>query len=167
MISIKNARESCLSAGLFSLEAKQMPYRKVGCIEQVWYILRWKLKEVFPMPRFPDHPCAHPGCPALVRRGKKYCDAHAKQHPEEIRSAAKRGYGNEWRKARKKYLEAHPLCEECLKLDRYVKATDVDHIIPHRGDPILFWDRNNWQALCHRCHSRKTGREDHYQEYKY
>ena len=37
-------------------------------------------------------------------------------------------------------LRRHPLCVECMKQGRYVKATDVDHIIPHRGDKILFWD---------------------------
>ena len=143
-IDEKYTRVLPAGGALFIGGAKQMPYRKVGYTEQIWYMLRWKMKGVLRMPRFPNHPCAHPGCSALVRSGKKYCDMHAKQHPEEIRSAAKRGYGNEWRKARKKFLEAHPLCEECLKLDRYVKATDVDHIVPHRGDPILFWDRSNW-----------------------
>jgi 5-methylcytosine-specific restriction protein A len=29
---------------------------------------------------------------------------------------------------------------------RYVKATVVDHIVPHRGDPKLFWDRNELAA---------------------
>ena len=36
-----------------------------------------------------------------------------------------------------------------------MKATDVDHIIAHRGDPKLFWDQSNWRALCHSCHSRE------------
>jgi 5-methylcytosine-specific restriction protein A len=54
-----------------------------------------------------------------------------------------------------------------MKSGRYVKATDVDHIVPHRGDSILFWDQNNWQALCHRHHSIKTRREDHNPEYRY
>lgn len=31
-------------------------------------------------------------------------------------------------------------------------AEVVDHIIPHRGDPKLFWDRNNWQGLCKHDH---------------
>jgi 5-methylcytosine-specific restriction enzyme A len=35
----------------------------------------------------------------------------------------------------------------------------VDHITPHKGDRQMFWDRSNWQSLCHRCHSRKTARE--------
>ena len=119
------------------------------------------------MPRIPDYPCAHPGCPRLVARGKKYCEEHAGQHPEEVRPVADRGYGYAWQKARKAYLDAHPLCVECMRQGRYVKATDVDHIVPHRGDQKLFWDVGNWQALCHHCHSEKTRREDEYPEYRY
>lgn len=47
------------------------------------------------------------------------------------------------------------------------KATVVDHIVPHRGDDRLFWDEENWQALCKNCHDSKTMTEDRYQEYKY
>jgi len=39
-------------------------------------------------------------------------------------------------------------------------ATLVDHIIPHRGDNNLFWDEDNWQALCTECHAIKTAKED-------
>lgn len=88
-------------------------------------------------------------------------------HPEEVRSAASRGYGSRWNKARKMYLAAHPLCEQCLKEGRYTKATVVDHIKPHRGDPKLFWDPDNWQALCKKCHDKKTGEYDSRPEYKY
>ena len=35
-------------------------------------------------------------------------------------------------------------------------ATVVDHITPHQGNQNLFWDTNNWQALCKPCHDRKT-----------
>ncbi|MEC7815831.1 HNH endonuclease signature motif containing protein [Marinobacter alkaliphilus] len=55
---------------------------------------------------------------------------------------------------------ANPLCAECSRQGRITAATDVDHIIPHRGDLKLFWSRSNWQSLCHPCHSRKTARED-------
>ena len=119
------------------------------------------------MPRIPDHPCAHPGCPRLVPRGKKYCEEHATQHPEEMRPASERGYGSAWRRARKQYLEVHPLCVECMRAGRYTRATDVDHIVPHRGNQRLFWDEDNWQALCHRCHSVKTRSEDHNPVYTY
>lgn len=60
------------------------------------------------------------------------------------------------------YLQAHPLCADPDKrhVGRIVSATDLDHIIPHKGDMRIFWDRNNWQPLCHECHSYKTARED-------
>lgn len=124
-------------------------------------------KEAETMPSRPKTPCRHPGCAALVPYGTKYCDKHRSLHPEDIRSAGSRGYGTAWNRARKRYLETHPLCVECMKQGRYVKATDVDHIKPHRGDSVLFWDQSNWQSLCHRHHSIKTRNEDHTPEYKY
>ena len=39
-------------------------------------------------------------------------------------------------------------------------AKVTDHIIPHKRDMKLFWDRNNWQPLCKPCHDTKTARED-------
>ena len=119
------------------------------------------------MPSKPKTPCKHPGCAALVPAGTKYCDMHRTLHPEETRSAASRGYDAAWRRARRRYLDTHPLCAECMQRGRYTKATVVDHVIPHRGDTRLFWDRSNWRALCKRCHDRKTRREDHVPEYHY
>ena len=119
------------------------------------------------MPYKPNKPCAHPGCSALVPANSKYCEKHKPLHLEEIRSATSRGYGSKWQKARKQFLAANPLCVECLKEGRYTKATDVDHIVPHRGDQKLFWDRGNWQALCHRHHSIKTGTQDMHPEYRF
>ena len=144
-----------------------VPYRKVTAAEACWYMIRFKLKEVFALPRFPDHPCSHPGCPRLVPSGQKYCDEHLSLHPEEVRSAASRGYGRRWQKASKAFLHRNPLCAECAKSGRYVKATVVDHIVPHRGDQKLFWDESNWQPLCKPCHDKKTGREDSRPTYRY
>lgn len=48
---------------------------------------------------------------------------------------------------RKRFLKEHPLCCKCEEEGKYVRATIVDHIKPHRGDPILFWDEENWQPL--------------------
>ena len=119
------------------------------------------------MPSKPKVPCRHPGCPELVPSGTKYCEKHRSLHPEEIRSAGIRGYGRLWQKARKLYLAAHPLCVQCMKEGRYTKATVVDHIKPHRGDEILFWNQDNWQSLCKPCHDKKTGLEDSNPEYGY
>lgn len=119
------------------------------------------------MPYRARRPCRHPGCPNLCEPGRQYCEEHMKMHPEAMRSAAGRGYDRRWQKASKAFLASHPLCEECLAQGRYTKATVVDHRIPHRGDPELFWDRSNWRALCKRCHDRKTGREDSHPAYHY
>ena len=119
------------------------------------------------VPSKPNIPCKHPGCPSLIPCGQKYCEKHKAIYPEEVRSASGRGYGSAWRKARKQFLHTHPLCVECQKEGRYVKATVVDHVVPHRGDADLFWDRSNWQPLCKQCHDRKTMTVDRYQEYRY
>ena len=57
-------------------------------------------------------------------------------------------YGRRWKKARKAYLVQHPLCVMCRQQGRLTAATLVDHVKPHNGDEALFWDVNNWQALC-------------------
>ena len=57
-------------------------------------------------------------------------------------------YGRRWKKARAAYLRANPLCVFCERRGRVTAATVVDHIIPHRGDARLFWDRSKWQSLC-------------------
>ena len=80
----------------------------------------------------------------------------------EIRrgTARERGYTWEWEQARLAHLEASPLCVHCEREGRLIPATVVDHVIPHRGDKALFWDRDNWQSLCAPCHSRKTWGEE-------
>lgn len=61
-------------------------------------------------------------------------------------------YGRPWRRARAQYLASHPCCTLCLQRGIVEPATVVDHVIPHRGDPVLFNDRGNWQPLCQTCH---------------
>jgi 5-methylcytosine-specific restriction endonuclease McrA len=65
-------------------------------------------------------------------------------------------YNAHWRKARLRFLKSHPLCTECQRHGYLVAATEVDHVIEHKGDYELFWDTTNWQALCHMHHSQKT-----------
>lgn len=75
-------------------------------------------------------------------------------------SSTARGYGYRWQQARADYLKTHPLCVRCEALDLIEPATTVDHIKAHQGDDLLFWDRDNWQALCTTCHSRDKQREE-------
>lgn len=108
--------------------------------------------------------CAYPGCRETITMGERYCDKHktkANQHKEKKRlTSYQRGYNSAWRRARSSFLMEHPLCEECLRKGRTTPATVVDHIIPHKGNRDLFWDDENWQALCKPCHDRKTAKED-------
>ena len=74
-------------------------------------------------------------------------------------SAARRGYGPRWRRARAAYLARHPLCMRCQAAGFIEPSTTVDHIVPHRGDQKLFWDERNWAPACKPCHDRKTAHE--------
>lgn len=110
--------------------------------------------------------CAAPGCGALVASG--YCEKHAARASERRSNggrgtAAERGYDARWRKAREQHLRAHPLCAECKRHGRITPARVVDHIVPHRGDQVLFWDESNWQSLCDHtspwnCHGAKIAK---------
>lgn len=112
-------------------------------------------------------PCGAPGCPELLPYGSRWCAAHEASRPGAPPPRATsyaRGYDARWRKARLAYLARHPLCAECKRQGRTTAARVVDHVTPHRGDPVLFWDEANWQPLCdsttgpHDCHGVKTGR---------
>jgi 5-methylcytosine-specific restriction enzyme A len=115
-------------------------------------------------PIAPTHPCSYPGCAVLIDSGDSRCNKHRIQMQREIDqlrgSAAARGYGSKWRKARQEFLRRNPLCAKCNQNGILKVATAVDHIIPHKGDVGLFWDQSNWQALCFSCHSRKTAKSD-------
>ncbi|WP_395013568.1 HNH endonuclease [Robinsoniella peoriensis] len=117
------------------------------------------------MPRKPKKPCRNPGCPNLTESA--YCEEHSKQYQPERAGSTERGYNSKWRKARTRYLKEHPLCVRCREYGKLVKAVVVDHVTPHRGNEVLFWDESNWQALCKQCHDKKTMTDDRYQEYRY
>ncbi|GAB6990868.1 HNH endonuclease [Paenibacillus pini] len=113
------------------------------------------------MPSSANKPCSRQGCNKLTR--ERFCDDHTKDKHQYDRyrgTAAQRGYDSRWRKARLGYLQKHPLCVYCFKVDKLTEATVVDHIKPHKGDKELFWNSSNWQSLCASCHSFKTVKED-------
>ena len=116
------------------------------------------------MPKAAPSPCRHSGCRALVRDGSGYCQQHMRQVRQESDARrgtrTERGYSNRWLKARATYLRSHPLCLACQSGGVVKPATEVDHIIPHKGDQTLFWNSSNWQPLCKPCHSAKTAREN-------
>jgi 5-methylcytosine-specific restriction protein A len=90
------------------------------------------------------------------------------------RSAYARGYTKRWDRAARAFRRQYPLCgmrppdvetgdpqppvmSACYDGGLVTAATQTDHVQPHRGDPVLFWDRaHNWQALCGPCGARKS-----------
>ena len=112
------------------------------------------------MPRRILRECRKLGCLNLTSNANGYCEVHQQEtylrYDRHRKSSHQRGYDERWRKYRKYFLDLHPICNIC----KTELATVVDHIVPHKGDMVLFWDKTNHQALCKRCHDVKTARED-------
>ena len=116
-------------------------------------------------------PCKNQLCANKVTRPAEYCAkceaerGKAKPIPKgngRRLSSHQRGYDHKWRKARDAYLAdpKNALCVMCLKRGKVTAATVVDHIVPHKGNDRLFWDRDNWQSLCKRCHDSDKQKEE-------
>jgi len=97
--------------------------------------------------RAPLHRAA--GYLSSVERRRQY-DA-ARLSPSRI-------YGQQWRRLRRLYLNAHPICECPDNCGR--AATVVDHRIPHNGDHALMYAWENLQAMTKPCHDKKTAARD-------
>jgi len=105
-------------------------------------------------------PCLHPGCPEIVTGS--YCRKHASRKDRQRGTSRQRGYSSRWERERAAFLKTHPLCEcdDCRRRPVPKIADTVDHIIPHKGDQRLMWDRSNWMAMNRSCHSKKTATKD-------
>lgn len=113
-------------------------------------------------PQRAKRPCLVSSCKEYSTN-QGYCDKHQdkiRKKDRERGTSHQRGYDARWNKARIEHLDADPLCVDCAKRDYITPATVVDHIVPHKGNEDLFWDRSNWQSLCKPCHDRKTATED-------
>lgn len=112
------------------------------------------------MPYKPKTPCRYPGCPKLS--AERFCPQHTQVEDQRYRRYQRdpeinRRYGTVWRKIRTRYLDAHPLCEDCLKAGHTTPAVEVHHVVPlsHGGSH----DVSNLRALCKPCHSRQSARD--------
>ena len=111
------------------------------------------------------------GCVGVASSRSAYCDLHNRGEAsrEEVLYTPSRSrpeyhtlYNTSaWRRLRKSVLAASPLCVRCTQHGLVVRATDVDHVIAHKGDRGLFYARSNLQTLCKSCHSWKTNRSKH------
>lgn len=92
-------------------------------------------------------------CGAKVASGVM-CACQIKRKAEaDLRrpTAHARGYTSKWATESRIFLAlpGNHLC--ACRCGR--NANVVDHIIPHKGDMRLFWDRKNWQPLNSHCHN--------------
>ncbi len=79
------------------------------------------------------------------------------------RNAHQRGYTRRWRKARAAFIaqsfaNGDITCKLCGRPLMDNSDIEIDHIIPHRGDPRFFWDLSNWEMAHGACHAAKTRR---------
>lgn len=58
-----------------------------------------------------------------------------------------------WKNISIRFRLSHPNCALCGEPGKV-----CDHIIPHKGDEKLFYDKTNIQNLCHQCHNSDKAR---------
>jgi 5-methylcytosine-specific restriction protein A len=63
-------------------------------------------------------------------------------------SARQRGYDARWDRAAAAFKIEHPLCIGCQAIGQVKAAELVDHVEPHKGDMIKFWNVAMWQSAC-------------------
>ncbi|CAN5850280.1 hypothetical protein BH18ACI5_BH18ACI5_04360 [soil metagenome] len=122
----------------------------------------------------PLRPCASPGCPELVRRGRCAPCARAHSRNDQARrgSSRERGYSWAWQKFRARWLRSRPYCGDtidgwtslhsrCRAEGRVIgpgqAEMHVDHSPPVSGpDDPGFFDESRMTTLCAACHAVKT-----------
>ena len=113
-------------------------------------------------------------CPRSATNGR-YCSTHAEKNQATQNRREADAYRREndpfrylyktarWARTRLAVLRRWPLCCWCKHkastvVDHIVKARD--YIATHGGEAERFFDLDNLQGLCKRCHDIKTRRGD-------
>ncbi len=109
------------------------------------------------MPHRPKRPCSWPGCGRLA--DGRYCEEHRRLNERAYNRygrdpETRRHYGRDWRRIRERYIQLHPLCEQCEKDGHLNIAEEVHHILPLSEGGTH--DEQNLMALCKSCHSKIT-----------
>ena len=117
------------------------------------------------MPTRPKRACLERGCLAYAETIGR-CAEHAapilreRQRRDRADEPGRRFYHTtRWKALRAAILRAEPLCRACAAQGRPEPATEIDHVLRHRGSAALFWMQANLQPLCATCHIAKTIRE--------
>ena len=110
----------------------------------------------------PLRKCRHPGCSRLTAEG--WCPEHKPKQQRKVSAVWHYLYTDPrygWDTRRRRQLVAEPWCRECAAKGLRVPATDVDHVVPHRGNVEAFL-HGELHSLCHACHAAKTLAENGY-----
>jgi 5-methylcytosine-specific restriction protein A len=111
--------------------------------------------------------CNYPGCSTLTK--SYYCPIHQKKAEQNrkglfqnTKRTTSKNYHSlyqtyKWKKTSREFLKENPFCVLCG-----AKSEITDHIIPHKGNEEIFYNKNNLQALCWKCHSKKTLQENNF-----
>jgi len=65
-----------------------------------------------------------------------------------------------WRMRSINQIKQHPLCVMCLQAGWVTAAKVADHIVPHKGDPTLFYE-GKLQSLCKHHHDKSKQEFEH------
>lgn len=110
--------------------------------------------------------CRELGCHNPKTTRSAFCSEHGGGITEKGKANAKLYSQRAWDKIRTAQLSRQPLCARCQSNGKITGAQHVDHVFPHRRDPVKF-KVNLFQSLCAACHTLKTqdeakGRYLHY-----
>ena len=111
------------------------------------------------MPRKSKRQCGVFGCTNFAKDGESFCEEHLKKENQKYNKYLRgydshERYDSRWIKVRKMYITNHPLCEECLKENKYTKATLVHHKLPVAVDENKKYDLENLESVCSSCHKK-------------
>lgn len=107
------------------------------------------------MPYRSKRKCTYPGCQRLSTTGR--CDEHKNTNRTPV-NTRKLYNSPRWKVISREQLARYPYCIDCYAEGRLVKATECDHVYPHRGDEEKFF-AGPFQSLCKKHHSAKTAHE--------
>ncbi|MCL2440462.1 MAG: HNH endonuclease [Treponema sp.] len=103
--------------------------------------------------------CKEPGCNILIQPDKTYCDKHIKEKKMPFENAVRNNallYNTTaWKKLRAQKIKEQSFCSKC----GINKNLSVHHKLPPLGDSAIFYDYNNLDVLCDKCHRIETNRE--------
>lgn len=105
--------------------------------------------------------CKEPRCTALVFDRGQYCAKHKQTGftgwaaPEREAKKSKLYSTRAWQRCRMAKLAQSPMCERCKR----VPASEVHHTARAQIAPEQFYQSENLEALCRKCHAKETARE--------